>query len=104
MTHVDLQGICEELHKCIELGPGDNHLAFRRVKGLLERITADNRSNTYVREKALSVQESFGVWFSPRRWNNARDGGNTAKQNIYTDIGKLENAVNADCDSQEGGA
>lgn len=104
MNEEEAKEICEELHSCIALGPGENSIALRRVNGLLSRIESDERGNTYVREKTLSVRESFQVWFSARRWNRRGDGGAQARSDIYMDVGKLSGACTTAFGANEAGA
>ena len=82
---------CTELEKLIRNGPGRDEESLKKVKALLREILANPWYNTYVSEKAGTVGEYFGMWFSVRRWNR-NDGGDQVKSILYTDISKHEGA------------
>jgi hypothetical protein len=80
-----------ELSAIIEWGPGQSAEALRKARGALDSWT--RHSDPYVREKALEALGDFEVWFSSRRWNKSRDGGQHARVNLTGSISKLRNAI-----------
>lgn len=101
MNADEIKQIIDELEDCVQLGPGDNKPTLCRVNELLSRLQSDIRSDAYVKEKVVSVRESFKVWFSPRGWNRTGDGGIQAQSNLLADINRLTDACDTAFGSNE---
>lgn len=81
------------LYELMNSGPGDKADALREVRGILSRIDRGRRLPVYVGEKTGTLGGSFGDWFSPRKWNRAKDDGASARAFLHQDISMLDGAL-----------
>jgi hypothetical protein len=80
-----------ELEQLVSRGPGKNERDLNRVQSIVGELTRGQTS--YVGEKGQAVAEDFGLWFSPRRWEEYASDPERFRSRLTLSIAKLRMAL-----------
>ena len=81
---------CDELHECVDQGPGEMPETFARALDAVRRLRAD-ASWGYPIIILAEIETQLARWFSPDKWRGTNDG-HIARENLLTQIARLEDA------------
>jgi hypothetical protein len=81
---------CDELHACVDQGPGDNPGGFARALAEVRRLRAA-ASWDYPRSILTEVEAQLARWFSSDKWRGTDDGQH-AREDLLGHISRLEDA------------
>lgn len=82
--------ICDELHKCVDQGPGENPRVFGAALSALRRLRA-NASWDYPLTILMELEVQLAKWFSPDKWRGT-DDGQRSRDHLLNQISRLEDA------------
>jgi hypothetical protein len=83
---------CDELHKCIEQGPGENPGVFAQALTSVRRLRAA-ASWDYPLNILTEVEVQLAHWFSPEKWRGPDDGA-SCRDNLLCQISRVEDGCN----------
>lgn len=81
---------CDELHVCVDHGPGEMPETFARALSAVRRLRAD-ASWGYPIIILAEIETELARWFSPDKWRGSNDG-HMAREKLLTQIARLEDA------------
>jgi hypothetical protein len=84
--------ICDELHKYVDQGPGENPRVFGAALGALRRLRA-NASWDHPLTILLDLEVQIARWFSPEQWRGIDDRQHS-RDHLLNQISRLEDAWN----------
>jgi hypothetical protein len=79
---------CDELHECVDHGPGENSEAFARALSAV-RTLREAASWDYPVSILMEVEVQLARWFSPKKWRGSDDG---LRESLLDHISRLEDA------------
>jgi hypothetical protein len=90
MNTDELARACDELHDCVDQGPGENPGVFARALSTL-RMMRGTASWDYPISILAEIEKQLARWFSPDQWRGT-DDGDRSRQDLLDHISRLEKA------------
>jgi hypothetical protein len=81
---------CDELHECLDTGPGADACGFARALSVLRRLRTA-ASWDYPLRIITDIEVQLARWFSPDQWQG-EDLGRTSRQALLECMSRLEDA------------
>jgi hypothetical protein len=81
---------CDELHECVDQGPGERPQTFARALSVVRRLRAE-APWSYPLTILGEIETQLARWFSPDNWGGTNNG-RTARADLLTQIARLEDA------------
>jgi hypothetical protein len=91
MDPEEVARVCDDLHECIEQGPGENPDVFARALGALLTLR-ESVSWDYPLGLLMEIEVQLARWFSPRGFS--ADEQQRCREALLGDISRLEDAWN----------
>ena len=90
MNTDELARACDELHNCVDQGPGENPGVFARALSAV-RIMRGAASWDYPISILAEIEKQLARWFSLDKWRGT-DDGYRSRQDLLNQISRLEDA------------
>jgi hypothetical protein len=81
---------CDELHACVDRGPGENPSVYATSLSAVRRLRTA-ASWDYPISILREIETQLARWFSPDKWRGP-DDGQDARENLLNQISRLEDA------------
>jgi len=82
--------LCDELHACIDQGPGENSEALARALGALRRLR-EEAAWDYPITITMKIELLLVRWFSLQPWRDSNEQ-RRCRENLLDQISRLEDA------------
>jgi hypothetical protein len=79
---------CDELHECVDQGPGENPEVFARALSAVRKLRAASSWDHPV-SILMEIEVQLARWFSPEKWRGTDDGLH-CRENLLDHISRLE--------------
>jgi hypothetical protein len=90
VTPEEVAMACDELHECVDTGPGGDASGFARSLSVLRRLRSAAPWH-YPQEILTDIEVRLARWFGPDQWQG-EDQGRTSRQELLERISRLEDA------------
>jgi hypothetical protein len=90
VTPEEVAMACDELHECVDTGPGGDGSGFARALSVLRRLRSA-ASWDYPLGIVRDIEVRLARWFSADQWQG-EDQGRTSRQDLLERISRLEDA------------
>ncbi|MBV9621867.1 MAG: hypothetical protein JO341_12710 [Gammaproteobacteria bacterium] len=87
LTREEVVRTCDELHACIEQGPGENPGVLARTLGLLRHLR-EHAAWDYPLGRLRELEVQLARWFSPA----VRADDEDARRKLLEEVARLEDA------------
>ena len=81
---------CDELHECVDQGPGENPGVFATALSAVRKLRAEASWDHPV-SILMEIEVELARWFSPEKWRGT-DDGLQCRENLLDHISRLEDA------------